>query len=170
MKKSTFRTGHRKSFAPKPLVNTRESTPRAQQTPKGMKLLCPFCVPPHELIPGQQANCGTIVKLSAVQTTIPARTVRDKGLICTKCGEGGGIMVPFYGQYIHLNDCKPGTTVVAPDAYQYSKLAERVFNMKPGLIKRWYEKRNGRAEAVKEIDPQTRERTGKILGYVFMKV
>jgi hypothetical protein len=132
--------------------------------------MCPFCVPTHPLVPGQLALCGTVVRLMAIQTTIPVRTVRDKNLTCVKCGQTGeGIMVSYHGQYIHLKDCKPGTLVMAPDAYEFSARAERVFHMKDGWWKNLQIKRYGKPEPVNEVDPGG-QKTGKILGYVFMKV
>ncbi|RPJ19474.1 MAG: hypothetical protein EHM33_30220, partial [Chloroflexi bacterium] len=110
-------------------VITRELPPRMQKTPKGIQMICPFCVPSHSLVPGQESVCGTIVKVTAVQTIIPQRTVSDRGLHCLKCGEGRGKMVRFGAGFVHIEDCKPGTKLLAVPP-PHSKFAERVFKMK----------------------------------------
>ncbi len=167
--RSTFRshpTRSQKAF--KPQVITRELPPKVRQTKDGYQLMCPFCIPPHPIVPGQQASCGTEVKVSAVQTVIPARTANDKGLRCMKCHEvGKGPMVRSGDGFVHQADCAPGTTVLT-NPPPNSRFARRVYNMKDGWLKRWMEKRNGKAQCVKEIDPQGNE-TGKILSYFFLK-
>lgn len=151
----------------RPPVNTRELPPKVRQGEKGIQLLCPFCQQTHVIVPGQESACGTTLKVTAIQTIIPARTVRDKGLTCIKCHESGGIMVRYMGGYVHLEDCKPGTMLMT-ELPPFSKFAERVFKMKVGRVKAFLEKRYGHAEQIQEIDPAG-NKTGKIMGYVFLK-
>ena len=151
-----------------PAVITREEPPKVQQTPNGARMICPYCTPPHVLIPGQQSACGTTLKVSAVQIIIPARTANEKKLRCLKCGEvGRAPMVQCGGGYVHRHDCKPGTQVL-PAPPPYSAKAERVYNMKAGWMKEFLEKRYGRAQCVKEVNVDGVE-TGNILSYFFLK-
>lgn len=148
-------------------VTTREAQPQLQWSKEGARLLCPFCTPPHPLLPGQESKCGTSLKVTAVQTVIPLRTVRDQGLICLKCHEGGkGEMVRFMNGYIHLKDCMPGTKLLA-EPPKFSTLAGYVFNL-PEKARALVEKRTGKAQKVEEIDANGKE-TGKTLGYFFLK-
>lgn len=159
MKHKTFR----------PIVNTRELPPKVRQTPNGFQLLCPFCIPTHVIVPGQSATCGTELKLTAIQTVIPARTANDKQLRCMKCHVvGKGPMVRFGGGFVHREDCQPGTKLLI-DPPPHSKLAQRVYHLKDGHLKRWLERRYGKAQYVGEVDNAGNE-TGKILSYFFQKV
>lgn len=165
-KRSAFRNSHHHSVPIKPIVNTREAPPRIKQLDKGVQLMCPFCPVPHPIVPGQETSCGTVLKVTAVQTTIPQRTVHDKGLECVKCHVvGKGVMVRYGNGFIHLEDCLPGTTLVPPEAVQFSKWAERVYKMKPVWLKKWLEERYGHSQEVRDVNND-----GKILGYTFQKV
>lgn len=77
-------------------------------------------------------------------------------------------MVRSGNGFVHLDDCVPGTKVLT-EPPPNSKLAERIFNLKDGWLKKWLEKRWGTARCVKEIDVEGNE-TGKILSYFFQKV
>lgn len=159
------KTLNRRTYANgiKPEFTTRESPPKVMKLEKGMQLMCPFCVPPHPIVPGQESTCGTRIEVRAVQTVIPLRTVRDKGLVCMKCKETGkGPMARFGNGFVHVEDCKPDTMVMT-DHPPFSKLAERVYHMNDGWWKKMMISRFG--------DPQeTRETaTDKVAGYFFLK-
>lgn len=154
-----------KSF--RPPVTAREQPPQLRQSKEGVQVLCPFCAPSHPLIPGVESTCGTTLRVTAVQTVIPARTARDKGLICLKCHQAGrGEMVRYMNGFVHLQDCMPGTKLLAlPPAF--SKLAEYVYKL-PVRVRAAVENRTGKAQRVDEIDAEGQE-TGKVLGYFFLK-
>lgn len=155
MKHKTFR----------PALTTRELSPKLRQTNSGIQILCPFCTPSHPIIPGQESTCGTILRVTAVQTVIPARTVRDKDLKCVKCHKSGGVMVRYMNGFIHLEDCAPGTKLLAQPP-KFNRLAGYVFNL-PEKLRAQVEKRTGKAQRVDEIDADGKE-TGKTLGYFFL--
>lgn len=158
-----------KHKGPRPIVTTRELPPKVRQSEKGIQMLCPFCVPAHSIVPGQETACGTELKITAVQTIIPHRTVHDKGLKCIKCHEEGrDPMVRYMNGYVHVPDCTPGTRLLAQPP-EFSKFAAQVFKLKDGRVKTWLEKRYGRVQQVQEIDALGEE-TGKVLGYFFLKV
>ena len=151
----------------RPPITTREQPPKLRQSREGVQVLCPFCVPSHPLLPGQESTCGTTLKVTAVQTVIPQRTVRDQEIVCLKCHEQGkGEMVRYMNGFIHLEDCMPGTKLLAQPP-KFSKLAGYVFNL-PENLREQIEKRTGKAQKVEEIDAQGKE-TGKTLGYFFLK-
>lgn len=157
-KRNTYPNGQ------KPEVTTRELPPKVRKLNKGMQLMCPYCVPPHPLVPGQESICGTVIQVRAVQTLIPLRTVRDKGLVCAKCGEGNkGPMVRFGQGYIHAEDCKPGA-VYFPEQPKYTKLAKYVYFLKPGWWKNLLIARYGLPVEVKE------NATNTVEGYAFQRV
>lgn len=155
-----------KRTAPRSIFRTREAQPAMNVTKEGAQILCPFCTPTHPLIPGQPSNCGTILKLTAVQDVLPTRIVRLQKIKCLKCHEGGGEMVQYMGGFVHLNDCTPGTRLL-PAPPEYNPFAGMVFNM-PIRVRRIIEKTTGLAQQVKEIDQDGVE-TGKIMGYFFMR-
>lgn len=156
MKKKTFR----------PSTTTRELPPKLIQTKEGVQVYCPFCTPPHPIVPGQESTCGTTMKVTAVQTVIPARTVRDRDLKCIKCHKSGGEMVKYMNGFIHLEDCMPGTRLLSQPP-KFSKLAEYVFKL-PEKVRARVEKSLGKVQRVDEIDADGKE-TGKTLGYFFLK-
>lgn len=148
----------------KPEVTTRELPPKVRKLERGMQLMCPFCVPPHPIVPNQDAVCGTSVKVVAVQVIIPLRTVRDKGLTCAKCGEQGkGPMVRFGQGFVHLEDCKPGMVFFAQKPV-YSRMAKYVYHLKDGWWKKFLTARYGEPAEVKETA------TNKVEGYAFQRV
>jgi len=130
-------------------------------------IYCPFCDPPHKLIAGSGNQCGTTVRITAVQLVIPARLVREKEFICLKCGKGEGAMVMLRsGQYVHEVDCAPGTKIVTTPP-NFSAWAKYVLKL-PEKLRAPIEKRFGKASMLKEINEQGAE-TGKIIGYFFWK-
>jgi len=128
--------------------------------------MCPFCEIPHPLELGQDAACGTVLKISAVQTTYPARTVKKHNLVCVKCHKGGGEMVQFNRGFVHVHDCSPNTKLMAAPP-KFSPLARVVYFMTPA-VRKVMEKRYGLAKQVAEVDEKGKE-TGKVLGYFFYK-
>lgn len=149
-------------------INVRRAVPKVEKTPKGVALLCPFCVPPHPLMPDQEARCGTIIEVNAVQMIVPVRTIRQKNLVCIKCGKGaeGGEMVRFNNGYVHLKECSPETKLIT-EPPKFDIVAQIVYKM-PTKIRAMIEKRTGAAKQVDEIDAQGKP-TGKTLGYFFYK-
>ncbi len=132
----------------------------------GTALLCPFCNPPHPLLPGGN-ECGAVLRVTAVRIVIPARVVREKNHKCLKCGQGLGEMVHIgQNSYIHSVNCQPGTHIIMTPQ-KYSRWAEHVAKL-PTALREVVEKRTGKASAMKEIEPDGTE-TGKILGYFFYK-
>ena len=150
----------------KPEIKVREAPPRVKEDPKSPALLCPFCEITHPISIGQDSACGTILRVTAVQTILPARTVRQRGIKCFKCGKGEGEMVRFNQGFIHLKDCQPNTKLMA-ETPAFSSYAEYVFKL-PAWLRKPIEKKTGFAKQVKEID-QDGVDTGKILGYFFFK-
>lgn len=150
----------------KPEVKVREATPRVKEDVNAPALLCPFCEIPHPISIGQDAICGTTLRVTAVQTIYPARTVHKHSLLCIKCGKGDGEMIRFNQGYIHLKECAPNTKLMA-EVPPFSKYAEWVYQLPPALRKP-IEKRWGYAKQVKELDPHGAD-TGKVLGYFFFK-
>jgi len=127
-------------------------------------LLCPFCRPPHPLLPNQAAICGTRLEVRAIQPVIRAKY--DKKILCAKCGQGGSEMVQYGSAFIHTNDCTPGVGMMT-EAPKFSKLAEWVHGLPEGL-RATIEKRTGTASPVEEMTPDGKK-TGKTLGYIFYK-
>lgn len=158
---------HKHSNFQKPQFRTREAGPSMQRTPQGAIILCPFCKPPHPLVPGEASTCGTILKLTAVQDILPSRVARFQHIKCLKCHqEGDGDMVQYMNGFIHLQDCDPKTRFL-PAPPQFS-LPARIVNSLPKSIRARIEATTGTVQQVREIDRDGIE-TGKILGYFFMK-
>lgn len=88
-------------------------------------------------------------------------------IVCLKCHESGGEMVQYMNGFVHLTDCNPNTRLL-PQIPNFNILAGVVFRMPTGL-RAGIEKVFGHAQAVEEID-QEGKKTGKVLGYFFMKV
>ena len=128
-------------------------------------LLCPFCNPPHPLVPGTPSLCGTILSLTATQPVYRAKY--DKTMVCVKCGKGSGQMVLFQNGFIHTNDCAPGVMALS-DPPKYSALAKYVYNLRAGKFKKFVEGITGKAMIVEEITPDGKK-TGVILGHFFPK-
>jgi hypothetical protein len=136
------------------------------RTKEGATILCPFCMPTHPIVPGEPSPCGTQLRLTAVQTIIPERTVRREELTCVKCHKGGGEMVQYMNGFIHLNDCAPDTTLLrTPPAY--NRFAGLVFKL-PKSLRARVAQVTGYPQQVREISPDGKE-TGKIMGYFFLK-
>ena len=121
------------SNTPKPELKTREALPRVKNEGKGVLLMCPFCEIPHPVSVGQDSACGTTLRVTAVQTIVPARTVHKRSLQCFKCGKSGGEMVPFNQGFIHLIDCVPGTKVMAEPPARFSRWAQMVSGLPAGM-------------------------------------
>ena len=147
----------------KPPIETREAPPKIDDSGKTIKLLCPWCTPPHPIIPGVIYECGTTIKVTAVQTIYNPHGHKTK-ITCLKCGKGGGQFVRHQNAFIHLVDCMPGTKVLAVMP-EFSKLAKIVYKL-PDRIKKVIEKYKGRASALDEIDTEGKK-TGVVLGYFF---
>lgn len=147
-----------------PAETTRKAQPKVLQTKDGHRqLICPFCIPPHPLYPGQVAPCGTVVQILAIQRIVPRRIADKRNLECLKCHKlAGGDMVPFGEGFVHLQDCMPEVALLAEHP-PFEPQAEKVFRAKDGWWKRWMIKRHGEPQEVKDIATQ------KVLGYFFLK-
>lgn len=156
---------HQPSY--KPETRIREATPRVKENGHEALILCPFCKVPHPIAVGKPSACGTELRVTAVQTVFPARTVHKRKLVCFKCGKGGGEMVQFNQGFIHLHECMPGTQVLAEPPKNFSPLAGLIYQLPAGLRK-VIEKRTGAVKRVDEIDLHGKP-TGKTLGYIFYK-
>jgi hypothetical protein len=127
-------------------------------------LNCPFCEPTHPLRPENNAQCGTMLQVRAVQITYKAKY--DKRFVCVKCGKGGGEMVKFQNGFVHTHNCSPGVvTLENPPAF--SKLAERIHAMPP-MMKKSLEAIFGETIPVLEVMPDG-TKTGVTLGYFFKR-
>lgn len=146
-------------------VRLREQPPTPRVGKQGYELLCPFCVPTHPLFPGAAAPCGTQLKITAVQVVFPSYVTKQRRFKCVKCGQSGGEMVQYNSGYVHLEDCAPGTHLLAMPP-KFSPVARLVHGLPEWLQKR-VERRTGYVQQVKEIDPNGKE-TGKVLGYFFL--
>lgn len=141
----------------RPKVRTREEVPQIKREGGTIAFMCPFCQPSHPLAPGAVAQCGTVLKLTAMQGIIPARVARMEKIECLKCHNfGGGDMIPWHGGFVHLHDCDPDTKLLT-NPPKFSKWAALRYHI-PFL--------RGNAQAVKEITPDGKE-TGRVLGYTF---
>lgn len=150
-----------------PSIKTRELPPIVHKTRGGIVLMCPFCNPTHPLVPGQPNNCGTKIRVTAVQEIISARTVRIEGLTCVKCRETGkGEMVQYFNGYVHVEECAPGIQLLS-SIPKYSKWAKVVFNL-PETWRERVEKLTGVVQVVQGLTPDGKE-TGNVEGYFFAK-
>jgi len=146
-------------------ISERIDVPKIERDKQGNAiLLCPFCKPTHPLRAENDASCGTVLQVRAVQLVYKAKF--DKTLVCVKCMQGGGEMVRFQNGYVHTHDCAPGVVTLEkpPD---FSKFAERVYGMPP-RVKKIFENIFGTAVPVLEVMPGG-EKTGITLGYFFKK-
>lgn len=145
----------------------REDIPQMTQTKDGAVIWCPFCVPSHPITPGQASVCGTQLKLTAVQTVMPARIARLQKITCLKCHEtGDGEMVPYMAGYIHLQDCRPDTNLLRTPP-SYTRAAEWVYKL-PAKLRTQVCRVTGYPQQVREIDEKGKE-TGKVIGYFFLR-
>ena len=149
-------------------IKIREAYPLSRKNKdKHIELLCPFCNPPHVILPGKPSACGTEIQVKAVQRMITQRTARAEGIKCLKCHKDvGGNMVRCQNGFIHVEECAPGVVVLASEP-KYSRLAEKVFRL-PDTLRKVIEKKMGVVKEIKEID-ENGEETGKTLGYFFYK-
>ncbi len=147
-------------------IQTREAMPGLDETKDGVHLMCPFCYPTHPLMPNEDSACGTVLKVTAVQTVIPDRMVRMQKLICLKCHQGGGPMVQYMNGFIHLHECTPGTKLLRIPP-RYNAMAGLVYKL-PKSMRKQTEKFTGLSQQVREILPDGTE-TGKVIGYFFLK-
>lgn len=150
----------------RPEVKIRELPPRVIDKKDEVRILCPFCDPPHPISIGKPSPCGTQLKLTAVQALIPARTVHKYDLKCAKCHQGGGEMIQFHQGYVHLHECSPGTKLMT-EAPAFSKAAKYIYKL-PERLRTPIERYTGSARMVREVDPQGND-TGVVLGYFFYK-
>lgn len=148
-------------------IRTREAFPAMNKTKEGAQILCPFCTPTHPLLPGEPASCGTILKLTAVQSIVPSRISRMSGIKCLKCHMGGGEMVQYMNGYVHLNDCTPGTRLL-PSMPNFNIIAGLIYKF-PMILRQRIEKLTGITQEVREIDQEGKE-TGRILGHFFLPI
>lgn len=151
----------------RPDLKIREAVPKVKQEDGKALLMCPFCEISHPVAIGQDSPCGTTLRVTAVQTVIPLRTVHKRGLTCVKCGKGNGEMVPFNRGFVHLIDCTPGTKLMAEPPGQFSRWAQMVYKL-PEWMRKSIEKRTGAVKRIDEIDPEGKE-TGNTLGYIFYR-
>lgn len=154
------------SNAPRPAWRTREASPSMSRTKEGVHILCPFCKPTHAIAPGEATPCGTTLRLVATQDIVPTRIVRMQNIKCLKCQQGGGEMVQYMGGFVHLIDCDPKLRLL-PQHPNYNPLAGMVFGL-PKAVRSVIEKATGPAQRVDEIDHEGKK-TGKVMGYFFMK-
>lgn len=147
-------------------VTVRESTPKYRETGKGVEVLCPFCNPSHPIYPDKDAACGTLLKVTAMQTVVSSRMTKREGLLCLRCGSGGGEMAKFGNGFVHINNCNPGRRMLA-NPPTYSDWARRVYNM-PESLRGVIEKFTGKTQMVYEVD-QNGQETGVIAGYFFLE-
>lgn len=156
---------HRKSSQSfTPPVTERFGTPILRKDKDTPLIECPFCKPTHALSVSGPSACGTMLQLRAVQRVYKGRF--NKGMVCIKCGKGGGELVHFNDAFVHANDCTPGVYAFA-DQPKFSRMAQMIFTA-PGFIKRPFENRLGKTMAVEEVLPDG-TKTGKHLGYFFYK-
>lgn len=166
MSKGHTRNFVKKQVSSRPEVRIRELPPKFDQNGKDAIILCPFCDIPHPISIGKDSPCGTNLRLTAVQTIFPARTVKKLKLVCMKCHQSTGEMIQFNNAFVHLIDCAPGTKLIAVPP-KFSKVAQVVHSL-PLPLRRAVERRTGYAKPVTEVDPEGKD-TGKTLGYFFYK-
>lgn len=151
----------------RPDIRVRELPPTVRTTKQGTELLCPFCKPPHPILPNEATPCGTQIRVIAVQTIYSKHTVAHEKMICVKCKQGGGEMIQYMNSFVHLQDCNPNLKLL-PQMPEFDRMAGVVFKL-PAKLRAFVEKRTGIAQQVEEIDTQG-NKTGKVLGYFFMKI
>lgn len=146
-------------------IRRREAQPLVKQTKKGVIMYCPFCKPPHPIVPGVDMPCGSRLEVKVVQMTISASVARANKIVCIKCGGTGvGELAPFHDGYVHILDCKPNVRIAT--VMPRRSLVARLVSKMPQALRRGIEKRTGRAQAIHVIDKEGKE-TGQIAGYFF---
>jgi hypothetical protein len=139
----------------------------AREKDGSMILLCPFCKIPHPLKAEGTSACGTRIKVTASQMIYDGKYA--KGMVCVKCGKGGGKMVQYQNGYMHLEECA-SDIIVMTDPPIKSKLAEQM-SKAPKWAKPLVEqiqKYTGRPTPIAEVMPDG-TRTGNVLGWFFYK-
>lgn len=147
-------------------VKFREQPPKVENTKRGVLVQCPFCQPPHVILPGAVSPCGTTLRVTAVQTYIPSHVSKRDKRHCLKCGEVGGEMIRYRNGFVHMQECKPGTKLLT-ELPPLSNFARFVFKL-PAKLRAFIEKRTGVSKELQEIDEEGKS-TGKILGHFFWK-
>ena len=150
----------------KRFIRTRKLAPIPMQVKGGVALMCPFCDPTHAIQAGGVNICRTQMLVMVEQPIIGARTVRDEGLICKKCGKCCGEMLHHLNGYVHLSDCAPDVKLLN-EMPKFSRLAAFIYKLYPP-VRSWLEKRTGIVQFVEETDTEG-AKTGHILGYFFLK-
>lgn len=153
-----------KKHTKRPRARVREMSPLFHSEGGNVQILCPFCNPPHPIFPDKLTPCGTLLRVTALQTVYPARTTRTEGILCVRCGKGGGDMVAYGKGYIHTSNCNPERAMLSSPPV-YSEWARRVYNM-PIWIRPLIFKLTGPAIEVNEVNERG-VATGKVLGYYF---
>ena len=128
-------------------------------------MLCPFCKVPHPIFPHREAECGTYLELTAVQSIVSMS--KAKQIQCIKCGKPGGTMVKSGDSYIHAQECAPNK-VILTEMPKVSRLAQIAYNLPP-VLQNLLSKKYGRPSKISMIDNEGNE-TGDIAGYYFHKV
>ena len=89
---------------PRKRSRLRSAPPRIEAVKDSVRILCPFCQPPHEILPDRQSPCGTSLELKAVQRTFTH-------VACALCGQSQGTLVKRGERMIHDYDCTPGAKI-----------------------------------------------------------
>lgn len=147
-------------------VKTRELPPKVVKTKKGVMIQCPFCNPPHAILPGVESQCGTTLKVTAVQKYLNSHATRHNQLHCLKCGQVGGEMVRYRNGFVHMQECAPETKLMT-EIPPLSNAARLVYKLPPKL-RALIEKRTGEVKELQEIDKEGKP-TGVVLGHFFWK-
>lgn len=146
-------------------ARTRYGTPTITRDKDGTAILnCPFCAPTHPIRPNIASVCGTMLEVRAVQRVYRAKY--EKGMVCVKCGQGGGEMVLFQNGFIHTYDCKPGVVALA-NPPKFSRLADAAHKAPPS-VRKMIEGVMGDIVPVYEVNPDG-TKTGVTLGYFFKR-
>jgi hypothetical protein len=147
-------------------IKTREVAPKVVETKKGTIIECPFCQPSHPILPGVASECGTVLKVTAVQQYLTSHATRNNKIRCLKCGETSGEMIRYRSGFVHMQECKPGTKLLT-QIPKMSIVAKVVYKL-PAKLRALIEKRTGQVKELQEIDVNGVQ-TGKILGHFFWK-
>lgn len=147
-------------------VKTRELPPKVEATKKGVLVKCPFCVPAHVILPGVESQCGTTLKVTAVQNYLTSHVTKKNGIHCLKCGQIGGEMIRYRDGFVHMEECSPGTKLLT-EIPPLSNVAKLIYKF-PLKLRSYLEKHMGAVKELQEIDAEGKS-TGNILGYFFWK-
>jgi hypothetical protein len=99
----------------------RRQSPRVSERGGLIAFECPFCFPPHPLVVDQEASCGTMLELTAVQRLY-------RGVRCAKCGQPSGTLTKLGDDYQHTYDCVPGKMLL-PEEPVPSRWARIVYSL-----------------------------------------